>query len=64
MFNFKFIDNSETDTQGFCMHNDEILVVCFRGTESIRDWMTNLNFLQVKQKKKRKKKTKKKRFIN
>ena len=48
MYGYKFIDNEETDTQGFCMHNDEVVVVCFRGTESIRDWMTNLNFLQVR----------------
>ena len=47
MCGFEFIDNKETDTQGFCMYNSEFVVVCFRGTESIRDWMTNLNFVQV-----------------
>lgn len=42
-----FLSNSATDTQGFCMHDDRICVVCFRGTESLRDWMTNLNFVLV-----------------
>lgn len=42
-----FISNPITDTQGFCMHNDKICVVCFRGTESLKDWMTNLKFVLV-----------------
>lgn len=46
-----FLSNSATDTQGFCMHDDRICVVCFRGTESLRDWMTNLNFVLVRKKK-------------
>ena len=29
------------------MYNEDFVVVCFRGTESLRDWMTNLNFVQI-----------------
>ena len=47
MCGFEFVDDEVTDTQGFLMYNQEFLVICFRGTESIRDWMTNLNFVQV-----------------
>ena len=42
-----FVESRATDTQGFCMHNEEILVICFRGTESLKDWKTNLNFVLV-----------------
>ena len=48
MCGFEFINNEESDTQGFCMFNEHVLVVCFRGTESVRDWITNLNFFQVR----------------
>src|SRR3990167_2765130 len=44
MYAFKFIHNLETDTNGFCTHNDQICIVCFRGTETARNWLTNLNF--------------------
>jgi len=42
-----FLENTATDTRGFIMHNDQILVICFRGTESINNWITNLNFVLV-----------------
>lgn len=47
MCGFEFLNDPETDTQGFCMFNDKICVVSFRGTESVQDWLTNLNFFQV-----------------
>lgn len=42
-------DNVKTDTQGFVVRKqgnigEEFAVLCFRGTTSIQDWMTNLRF--------------------
>lgn len=36
-----YIDNKKTDTQGFMLHKDEVLVVAFRGTQQSRDWITD-----------------------
>jgi triacylglycerol lipase len=41
---FEFFDVESTDTQAFGMANDELIVVTFRGTESIEDWKTNKDF--------------------
>jgi hypothetical protein len=41
---FQFLDSPQTDTQGFCVHNGNVMVICFRGTESLQDWKTNLRF--------------------
>ncbi|MFX0138994.1 MAG: lipase family protein [Candidatus Hodarchaeota archaeon] len=40
---YHFIDNPETDTQGYIAIDDKHLVLAFRGTEpdSFRDWFTN-----------------------
>ena len=42
-----FLSNPETDTQGYCMHDDRICVITFRGTQSLNDWITNLKFVLV-----------------
>lgn len=39
---FYFMDAN--GTQGFIMSNDQIIVVSFRGTSDIEDWLTNLDF--------------------
>lgn len=44
----QFLNDSETDTQGFCMHDERKLVVSFRGTESKKDWTTNIKFPLVR----------------
>lgn len=36
------------DTQAFLFANDEIIVVAFRGTESIKDWMTDGDIKLIK----------------
>ena len=42
-FEFKFIHAAD-DTQCFVIADNKAIVVSFRGTESVEDWMTNLNF--------------------
>ncbi len=32
----------ENDTQGFVAANDKTILIAFRGTENIKDWMTNI----------------------
>jgi len=44
MTHAEFFDDPVTDTQAFGMYNSDIVVICFRGTESIMDWKTNINF--------------------
>ncbi len=39
---FKFI-SAEDGTECFIMSNKEIIVVAFRGTEEVKDWITNLD---------------------
>jgi hypothetical protein len=43
----KFFHNAETDTQGFGMYGKDCIVICFRGTESSRDWSTNIKISEV-----------------
>ncbi len=42
---FKWIENKETDTQGFIVRNDDGIWNTFRGTEftNLEDWLTNLD---------------------
>lgn len=40
-FGVECFANADTDTQGFIAWNDEEVFVVFRGTESIRDWLTD-----------------------
>lgn len=35
-------ENRKNDTQGFVAANDKALLIAFRGTENIKDWMTNI----------------------
>lgn len=39
---FEFFDNQ--DTQAFIAGNNDMLLLAFRGTASIKDWMTDANF--------------------
>lgn len=39
-----FQDGVAIDTQGYIAHNDENIVVAFRCTTSVKDWITNLTF--------------------
>ena len=39
---FSFFDNN--DTQAFIAGNNDMLLLAFRGTASIKDWMTDANF--------------------
>ncbi|KAL6077158.1 Phospholipase A(1) chloroplastic [Balamuthia mandrillaris] len=41
---FRFLYDEETDTQGYLMWNEAQLVLAFRGSESIQDWLTNFHF--------------------
>lgn len=43
-----FIENKDTDTQGFILPSDEFIIVSFRGTQEKIDWLTDFNgFHQV-----------------
>lgn len=44
---FKWIENIESDTQVFIAGKDEHLVVCFRGTSSMKDALADLNFFKT-----------------
>lgn len=46
--NFHFIDHVPSATQAFVMANDKAIVVAFRGTTCIDDWMTNKRIFQVR----------------
>ena len=37
-----FVDQSRTNTQFFVASNDEVLLVSFRGTKEVVDWIQNL----------------------
>jgi len=41
----QFFNDEATDTQAFAMYNNTAIIVAFRGTESSRDWLTNLKFI-------------------
>jgi hypothetical protein len=43
----KFFHDAATDTQGFGMYGKECIVICFRGTESFRDWSLNAKATNV-----------------
>jgi hypothetical protein len=43
----EFFHNAETDTQGFGAYGKHCIVICFRGTESSRDWSTNIKISEV-----------------
>lgn len=47
MKEFEFFDVQSTDTQAFAAANDDFILVCFRGTESKKDWETNNDFTLV-----------------
>ena len=37
---------SEGETQGFIAWDSDVVVICFRGTESVGDWLANLNIFR------------------
>ena len=39
---FRWIEDEETDTQAFVSSKDKHVIVCFRGTGSMTDWITDL----------------------
>jgi len=39
---YKPFNNKDKDTQAFCAANEEMIILVFQGTESRRDWRTNL----------------------
>lgn len=41
--NFRFFNAHNRDTQALMFRTDECVVLAFRGTQEVRDWMTNLN---------------------
>lgn len=46
---FKFLEDKETDTQGFLVINNEgEMTISFRGTQQRRDWLTDLTARHVK----------------
>ncbi|MHA2249187.1 MAG: lipase family protein [Candidatus Kariarchaeaceae archaeon] len=44
----KYINNTETDTQGYIAKDDTRLIISFRGTSSVKDAMTDLAIGKVK----------------
>ena len=42
---FTFIENKETDTQGFTYYDDDKkeLIIAFRGSQQLKDWFTDFN---------------------
>lgn len=40
---FRFFNAHDRDTQAFIFRTDDCMVLSFRGTQEIRDWMTNLD---------------------
>ncbi|MEY3288778.1 MAG: hypothetical protein RLZZ419_1020 [Pseudomonadota bacterium] len=40
-FTTEFINGTTTDTQLFIAHNDNTVIIAFRGTENIKDWLTD-----------------------
>lgn len=41
------LHDEATDTQGIVLVNDQLVIVAFRGTESIKDWMTDAKVRKV-----------------
>lgn len=44
---FRWIENSNTDTQAFVAGKEKYLVVCFRGTSSGKDALVDVNFFKT-----------------
>lgn len=42
-FDSVFINSENKDTQAFIAYNETAVVLAFRGTTSIKDWMTDAN---------------------
>jgi len=44
-YEFQFIENSDTDTQGFLIFRRDIktVIISFRGSQQLRDWFTDFN---------------------
>jgi hypothetical protein len=42
------LHDDATDTQGIVLVNDKLVIVAFRGTESIKDWLTDVKVKKVK----------------
>lgn len=40
---FKYYEHKKLDTQAFIAGNQEMLMLAFRGTASLKDWMTDIN---------------------
>ena len=40
--NFQFFEGEATDTQGYIIADEHVIVIAFRGSESERDWVRNL----------------------
>jgi triacylglycerol lipase len=43
----QFIEDKETDTQAYCIADGNLVVIAFRGTESIRDFIQDAKFKRV-----------------
>lgn len=39
----KFIENKETDTQGFMFLSNRLMIISFRGSQQPKDWLTDFN---------------------
>lgn len=44
---FKFFDSRDRDTQAFAFRLDHRIILAFRGTQQLRDWLTNADFVQA-----------------
>jgi triacylglycerol lipase len=42
-----YLDFPDTDTQGLMVGDDEKIIVAFRGTENLTDWLTNIKLLKA-----------------
>jgi predicted lipase len=42
--NIHFIENRQTDTQCYVINEHETTWIVFRGTDDVRDWLTNLDY--------------------
>jgi len=45
---FEWIEDKEIDTQSFLTTREDYIVVCFRGTASGRDWITDANLIRTR----------------
>mmetsp|Transcript_17553 Transcript_17553/g.68086 ORF Transcript_17553/g.68086 Transcript_17553/m.68086 type:complete len:772 (-) Transcript_17553:57-2372(-) len=41
----RVIDHDESDTHCFITYNSRIITITFRGTDSLKNWLTNLDFI-------------------